>query len=71
MLYSFLNSDDPGTLQIMNAFMQFGPDIGGRVLPVLNGTSTDQWGVISSQVPIIGTGTTSGYESCLQRCGLA
>jgi hypothetical protein len=70
MLYSFLNSADPGTLNVAQAFFQMPMDIAMTVMPFIN-MADGNWTAIGQQIPAIGTGSQDGFESCRRMCGLA
>ncbi|OAP58787.1 hypothetical protein AYL99_06084 [Fonsecaea erecta] len=68
-LYSFLNDNDPGTLNIAQAFFMMPKDIGTQVMPFINLTNGN-WSATGQHIPAIGTGSQDGFEACRQRCGL-
>ena len=69
-LYSFLDSDDPGTLNLAQAMWSVGPDIMLQVMPMIQIDADGDWNKTGERIPDIGMGSQEGYESCRKRCGL-
>lgn len=70
LLYSFLDSKDPGTLNMAQTFMQAGQDTVMQVMPFIQLTDGDFNRTIG-EVPKIGWGSQEGFEACRRRCGIA
>ena len=65
-LVSALNSDDPGTLNILNGLWQMPQDIVRAAFGNSNVNVQD----MGSRVPAVSYGAALGSAECLARCGL-
>lgn len=70
LLYSFLDSSDPGTLNIGQTFMAMSQDIATTVMPFIRLVDGD-WNKTKAEIPAIGTGSQEGFDACKKRCGLS
>ncbi|EXJ84939.1 hypothetical protein A1O3_05614 [Capronia epimyces CBS 606.96] len=68
-LYSFLNDESPGTLNIAQSFFMMPEEIGMQVMPFIN-LANGSWNGTAQLIPAIGTGSQDGFEACRKKCGL-
>ncbi|KAK4943442.1 hypothetical protein LTR10_016933 [Elasticomyces elasticus] len=70
LLYSFLNSEDPATVNVAQAFFMMPQNMGMTVMPFINLTDGN-WSATAQEIPATGTGSQPGFEACLKKCGLS
>ncbi|EXJ85694.1 hypothetical protein A1O1_06062 [Capronia coronata CBS 617.96] len=68
-LYSFLDSGDPGTLNLAQSFFMMPQEIGMQVMPFIN-LSNGNWNATAQLIPAVGTGSQDGSDACRTKCGL-
>ncbi|KXH57657.1 spherulin-1A [Colletotrichum nymphaeae SA-01] len=67
-LISALDSDDTGTLNILNSLFKLPNDMVQAAFGGVSGSNSTEGN--GSRVPIVGTGAALGSEECLARCGM-
>lgn len=70
LLYSFLNSEDPGTLNIAQAYWAGGEDIGRKVMPMIHLDDNKDWNDTGKDIPDWGLGAQEGADNCKRVCGM-
>ncbi|KAG9775150.1 L-ascorbate oxidase, partial [Aureobasidium melanogenum] len=68
-LYSFLDDNDPGTVNLAQSFFMMPQEIGMQVMPFINLTN-GSWNSTAQSIPAIGTGSQDGFDACRRKCGL-
>lgn len=69
LLYSFLNHEDPGTLNFAQSLWWIGEDMMGQVMPMCKDNKND-WNETGREIPDWGTGSQDGFAACRYRCGM-
>ncbi|KAK1454764.1 spherulin-1A, partial [Colletotrichum melonis] len=67
-LISALDSDDTGTLSILNGLFKLPNDMVQAAFGGISGSKSSEGG--GNRVPGVGTGAALGSEECLARCGM-
>lgn len=70
LLYSFLNSDDAGTLNVAQAFWAIGQDGAQTVMPMIHVDDNKSWNDTGKDIPDWGLGSQEGTAACRKACGL-
>ena len=70
LLYSFLNSDDPGTLNFAQSLWWVGQDIMQQVMPMIKVDAYKDWNATGGDIPDWGLGSQDGFEACRAACGM-
>ncbi|KAK1528499.1 spherulin-1A, partial [Colletotrichum costaricense] len=67
-LISALDSDDTGTLSILNGLFKLPNDMVQAAFGGISGSKSSEGS--GNRVPGVGTGAALGSEECLARCGM-
>jgi hypothetical protein len=70
LLYSFLDSEDSGTLNMAQAMWWVGPEIMQQVMPMIHVDADEDWDDAGKTIPGWGAGSQDGFEACRKACGI-